>query len=177
MVKYRVGMKILPVGDRGGSHPQAESPPLETFRKRPERSERPNSDLRQTKPALQAVRLVLLRAPPFVLLPVPSAHRLRLGCRKSPRRTLFRQPAMPENLLDHLGLPPLDEGDVALKLKSVTDRLPGTRRTHPGRAGNPKLAQPEPNPAFEPWRFRSRFPCSSCSTLEYLASKSLSGHR
>ena len=111
VVKYRVGMKILPVGDRGGSHPRAESPPLETFRKRPERSERPNSDLRQTKPALQAVRLVLLRAPPFVLLPVPSSHRLGLGCRRSPRRTLFPEPAMPENLLDHLGLAPLDEGD------------------------------------------------------------------
>ena len=93
-------MKILPVGDRRGPH-GAESSPLETFRKRPERSARPNSGLRQTKPALQAARLVLLRAPRLVLRPAPSAHRLGLGSRRPPRRTLFPQPAMPENLLKH----------------------------------------------------------------------------
>jgi hypothetical protein len=83
---------------------------LETFRKRPER---PNSGLRQTKPDLQAAHLVLLRAPRWVLRPAPSAHRLGLGGRRTPCRTLFPEPAMPENLLDELGLMPLHEGNNA----------------------------------------------------------------
>ena len=70
----------------------------------------------QTEPKPRVARRLLpltFGAPRLVLAPEASAHRPLLCRRWSPRRTLFPQPAVPENLLDHFGLVSLNEADDA----------------------------------------------------------------